>query len=156
MPAIGSPHSAVGSCCQTPRNLTVNVPGVNVATANVNVGSTSTSVASARASSMASASSYGSANASGGSGVFFSGGGGYYSNPGVPGSTISNFSVDGGYETKLVEEDVAGTEEVCVDKIVEELRTRPQFVRITGAGMRESHVHDVSITKEAPNYRGGR
>jgi IMP dehydrogenase len=36
---------------------------------------------------------------------------------------------------------------------IEEMRTRPQFVRITGAGMRESHVHDVSITKEAPNYR---
>ncbi len=33
------------------------------------------------------------------------------------------------------------------------MRTRPQFVRITGAGMRESHVHDVQITKEAPNYR---
>jgi IMP dehydrogenase len=33
------------------------------------------------------------------------------------------------------------------------MRTRPQFVRITGAGMRESHVHDVTITKEAPNYR---
>jgi IMP dehydrogenase len=36
---------------------------------------------------------------------------------------------------------------------IEEMRTRPQFVRITGAGMRESHVHDVTITKEAPNYR---
>jgi IMP dehydrogenase len=36
---------------------------------------------------------------------------------------------------------------------IEALRTRPQFVRITGAGMRESHVHDVTITKEAPNYR---
>jgi IMP dehydrogenase len=33
------------------------------------------------------------------------------------------------------------------------MRTRPQFVRITNAGMRESHVHDVTITKEAPNYR---
>ncbi len=33
------------------------------------------------------------------------------------------------------------------------MRTRPQFVRMTGAGIRESHVHDVSITKEAPNYR---
>ena len=33
------------------------------------------------------------------------------------------------------------------------MRTRPKFVRITGAGMRESHVHDVTITKEAPNYR---
>jgi IMP dehydrogenase len=33
------------------------------------------------------------------------------------------------------------------------MRTRPQFVRITSAGVRESHVHDVTITKEAPNYR---
>jgi IMP dehydrogenase len=36
---------------------------------------------------------------------------------------------------------------------LEEMRTKPQFVRITGSGLRESHVHDVSITKEAPNYR---
>ncbi|MDY7218199.1 IMP dehydrogenase [Denitrificimonas sp. JX-1] len=36
---------------------------------------------------------------------------------------------------------------------IEEMRTKPQFVRITGAGMAESHVHDVQITKEAPNYR---
>ncbi|MNZ81622.1 Inosine-5'-monophosphate dehydrogenase [compost metagenome] len=38
---------------------------------------------------------------------------------------------------------------------IEDMRTRPQFVRITGAGMAESHVHDVQITKEAPNYRVG-
>ncbi|MBI3561856.1 MAG: IMP dehydrogenase [Gammaproteobacteria bacterium] len=38
-------------------------------------------------------------------------------------------------------------------RTIEEMRTRPQFVRITNAGVRESHVHDVSITKEAPNYR---
>ena len=37
-----------------------------------------------------------------------------------------------------------------------EMRTRPKFVRITNAGIRESHVHDVSITKEAPNYRVSR
>jgi IMP dehydrogenase len=36
---------------------------------------------------------------------------------------------------------------------VEELRTRTQFVEITSAGIRESHVHDVQIVKEAPNYR---
>ena len=36
---------------------------------------------------------------------------------------------------------------------IEEMRTKPEFVRITSAGMRESHVHDVTITKEAPNYR---
>ena len=35
----------------------------------------------------------------------------------------------------------------------EELRTRTRFVKITGAGIKESHVHDVTITKEAPNYR---
>jgi IMP dehydrogenase len=36
---------------------------------------------------------------------------------------------------------------------VEQMRTRTVFVRITGAGMQESHVHDVTITKESPNYR---
>ncbi|MCI0516573.1 MAG: IMP dehydrogenase, partial [Woeseiaceae bacterium] len=36
---------------------------------------------------------------------------------------------------------------------IDEMRTRPKFVKITSAGMRESHVHDVTITKEAPNYR---
>jgi IMP dehydrogenase len=36
---------------------------------------------------------------------------------------------------------------------VDEMRTVPKFVRISGAGMQESHVHDVTITKEAPNYR---
>ena len=36
---------------------------------------------------------------------------------------------------------------------IDEMRTKPKFVKITTAGMRESHVHDVSITKEAPNYR---
>lgn len=36
---------------------------------------------------------------------------------------------------------------------IQQMRTQPTFVQITGAGMRESHVHDVQITKEAPNYR---
>ena len=36
---------------------------------------------------------------------------------------------------------------------IEELRTKAQFVRITASGLRESHAHDVVITKEAPNYR---
>ncbi|WP_444886843.1 IMP dehydrogenase [Microbulbifer sp. JMSA008] len=40
---------------------------------------------------------------------------------------------------------------------IETMRTRPEFVRVTAAGMGESHVHDVQITKEAPNYPvGGR
>ncbi len=35
---------------------------------------------------------------------------------------------------------------------IETMRSKPEFVRVTAAGMSESHVHDVSITKEAPNY----
>ncbi len=38
-------------------------------------------------------------------------------------------------------------------RTIEEMRTRPEFVTVTNAGMTESHVHDVTITKEAPNYR---
>lgn len=39
----------------------------------------------------------------------------------------------------------------CAD--IDAMRTKPEFVKITSSGMQESHVHDVSITKEAPNYR---
>lgn len=38
---------------------------------------------------------------------------------------------------------------------IDEMRTKPEFTKITAAGMGESHVHDVTITKEAPNYRMG-
>lgn len=38
---------------------------------------------------------------------------------------------------------------------IDEMRTKPEFVKISAAGMKESHVHDVQITKEAPNYRMG-
>ena len=41
----------------------------------------------------------------------------------------------------------------CCCATVDEMRSRAEFVEITTAGMRESHVHDVQITKEAPNYR---
>ena len=41
----------------------------------------------------------------------------------------------------------------CGCKTIEELRTKAKFIRLTQAGLRESHVHDVIITKEAPNYR---
>ena len=41
----------------------------------------------------------------------------------------------------------------CGCSTIDEMRTRAEFVEITAAGMRESHVHDVRITKEAPNYR---
>ncbi len=43
----------------------------------------------------------------------------------------------------------------CGCATIDEMRTRPEFVQITAAGMRESHVHDVQITEEAPNYRAG-
>ncbi len=40
-------------------------------------------------------------------------------------------------------------------RTIEELRQKAKFVQITPAGLKESHVHDVIITKEAPNYRLG-
>ena len=40
-------------------------------------------------------------------------------------------------------------------KYIEDFHNKAEFVRITGAGLRESHVHDVTITREAPNYPGG-
>ncbi|OXH83757.1 hypothetical protein CA830_33680, partial [Burkholderia multivorans] len=40
----------------------------------------------------------------------------------------------------------------CGCRTIEELHEKAEFVQITAAGMRESHVHDVQITKEAPNY----
>lgn len=123
-PSPPPPPPPVTNCCQAPRNITVNVPGVNVATANVNVGATSTVVASAGVSTTLSSGVVVSGGASGGA-SFFGGGGGYYSNPGIAQSTISGLAVDGGYETRLVEEAIKGTEEYCVDKIVEEFRTRP-------------------------------
>jgi IMP dehydrogenase len=41
----------------------------------------------------------------------------------------------------------------CGTRTIQELQTRSRFVRISSAGLKESHVHDVTITKEAPNYR---
>jgi IMP dehydrogenase len=41
----------------------------------------------------------------------------------------------------------------CGCATIEAMKTQAEFVQITAAGMRESHVHDVQITKEAPNYR---
>jgi IMP dehydrogenase len=43
----------------------------------------------------------------------------------------------------------------CGAATIEDLKTESRFVRITGAGLRESHPHDVTITKDAPNYRRG-
>ncbi len=41
----------------------------------------------------------------------------------------------------------------CGTKTIPDLQQRAKFIRISGAGLRESHVHDVIITREAPNYR---
>ena len=43
----------------------------------------------------------------------------------------------------------------CGCATIEDMRTKPRFVRVTNAGVTESHAHDVSITKEAPNYKLG-
>jgi IMP dehydrogenase len=43
----------------------------------------------------------------------------------------------------------------CGCASIDELRTKSRFVRITASGVRESHAHDVTITKEAPNYKLG-
>jgi IMP dehydrogenase len=40
-------------------------------------------------------------------------------------------------------------------KTIADLHKKAKFVRITGAGLRESHVHDIVVTREAPNYPGG-
>jgi IMP dehydrogenase len=41
----------------------------------------------------------------------------------------------------------------CGCRSIEDLRQRARFIRITSAGLRESHVHDVIVTQEAPNYQ---
>jgi len=43
----------------------------------------------------------------------------------------------------------------CGAETIEQMRTATRFVRITGAGLRESHPHGVAVTKDAPNYRRG-
>jgi IMP dehydrogenase len=40
----------------------------------------------------------------------------------------------------------------CGSQTIEELKVKGQFIKISGAGLRESHPHDINITKEAPNY----
>jgi IMP dehydrogenase len=42
---------------------------------------------------------------------------------------------------------------MCGTRSINELQQKARFTRISGAGLRESHVHDVIITREAPNYR---
>lgn len=61
-----------------------------------------------------------------------------------------------GYMTTIVHQMMGGLRSsmgLTGCQTIEDVRTKAQFVRVTNAGMSESHVHDVSITKEAPNYR---
>ncbi|HEV7690471.1 MAG TPA: hypothetical protein VGO52_06605 [Hyphomonadaceae bacterium] len=141
------PHN---SCCQTPKNVVVNVPGVNVAAANVRVGASSTAYAAASASATTAAGIVVSSGASGGGYAFGGGGGGYYSNSGVAQSSISNLTLDGGYETKTVEEEVAMTENYCIDKIIEDIQMRPvQAMCIDDKGT----PHPASRTDDSRDVR---
>ncbi len=90
------------------------------------------------------------------------------------GSRDRYFQAEGESETKLVPEGIEGrvpyrgTLSYCVQQLVgglksgmgylgarniPEIREKARFIRITSSGLKESHVHDVIITKEAPNYR---
>jgi hypothetical protein len=111
------------SCCNTPKNIIVNAPGVSVAAANVNVGATSTVTASASVSTSLASGVVITGGASGGS--YGGGGGGWYGNAGVSPSAITGLNVDGGYETKQIIEDQVGEENYCIDREQVETRTRP-------------------------------
>lgn len=66
---------------------------------------------------------------------------------------VSNFTdVDDKIIKKANEEGV--TAEEISKRYIEELRNNAKFIKITSAGLIESHPHDISITKEAPNYSG--
>jgi IMP dehydrogenase len=90
------------------------------------------------------------------------------------GSRDRYFQAEGESETKLVPEGIEGrvpyrgTLSLCIQQLVgglksgmgylgarniQEIRQKANFIRITSSGLKESHVHDVIITKEAPNYR---
>jgi IMP dehydrogenase len=90
------------------------------------------------------------------------------------GSRDRYFQAEGESETKLVPEGIEGrvpyrgTLSLCIQQLVgglksgmgylgarniQEIRQKAKFIRITSSGLKESHVHDVIITKEAPNYR---
>lgn len=146
------PHN---SCCQTPKNVVVNVPGVNVAAANVRLGASSTAYAAASANATTAAGIVVSSGASGGGFAFAGGGGGYYANAGVAQSSISNLTLDGGYETRTVEEEIAMTETYCIDKIIEEMQMRPvQAMCVDDKGA----PHPASRTDDSrevrPNFNG--
>lgn len=98
-------------CCQPPKNLIVNVPGVSVGAANVHVGATSTVVAGASVSTTLASGVVVSGSASGSAFAFGGGGGSFYSTPAAPQSSITGLTLAG--------------DAYCVDRIVEEFQARP-------------------------------
>lgn len=137
-PNIPRPQAPTyGGCCDAPSSLIVTVPGVSVASPNVSVGASSSSVAAAGVSTTLSSGVVvsGSGSASGSSTGFaggYGGGSSYgglsYGGGGVTGGsggTIRGLTVDGGYETRLVEEEVSAPETYCIDKVSELRVIRP-------------------------------
>lgn len=118
------PGCGCQTCCAAPKNLIVNVPGVSVAAPSVSVGASAAAVAVAGASATTMASGISIAGAGGGA-VIYGGGGGYFAPTITPPSSITGLNVDGGYETRTVEEDVSTLEDYCIDKVKEELSRRP-------------------------------
>jgi hypothetical protein len=116
VPAV-TPSPSNG-CCTPPRNIIVNVPGLNVGGASVNVGAVSSSVAVAGVSTTLSSGVVVSGASSSGSSIIYGGGGGYsYAPPAA--SSIRNLNVEGGFDVKTV------TEDYCVDKKTEQRSLRP-------------------------------
>ncbi len=94
-------------------------------------------------------------------GAMSAGSGDRYAQEGEPASKMVAEGIEGrvpykGLLADLVAQLVGGVRSgmgYCGSACIEELQEKARFVRITTAGLRESHVHDVIITKEAPNYR---
>jgi hypothetical protein len=126
-PVYSPPPPPRTGCCTPPPNLVVKVPGVSVAASSVSVGASSTAVAAAGVSTRLSSGVVvsGSAGASGSTYVRGGGGAGVFAGGGVALGTIAGLQVDGGYETRMVEEEVAMTEQYCIDRIREKLTLRP-------------------------------
>ena len=58
-----------------------------------------------------------------------------------------------GQDTPSEKNSIVGSGNSLSQKDLKEMRDKAKFVRLTSAGFKESHVHDVAITKEPPNYR---
>lgn len=118
-----------GGCCDAPSSLIVTVPGVSVASPNVSVGASSSSVAVAGVSTTLSSGVVVSGSGSASGAGYAYGGGSSYGGGGVigggSGGTIRGLNVDGGYETKTVDEEVSVSEQYCIDKVSEVRVIRP-------------------------------